>query len=351
MAFTAQQIAALVNGEIVGNPGEVINSFHKIEEGEKGAVSFLGDMKYEQYIYTTKSSVVLVNKSFEPAKPISATLIKVDNAYEAIAKLMAFYESTKQRKTGLSDKACIAPTAQIGEDCYVAPFVYIGDHVKIGKGCSLYPGCVVEDGVTLGDNCTLFPNVTIYQGCRIGNRVTIHAGSVIGADGFGFTPTADGYEKIPQIGIVTIEDDVEIGANTCIDRSTMGSTLIHRGVKLDNLVQIAHNVEIGSHTVMSAQVGVAGSTKIGEWCMLGGQVGVSGHIVLGDRLHAGAQSGLPGGRLLAKGNVTVMGYPALEHKNFARSSAVYKNLPEMFKEVNELRRELNELKAILEKKD
>ena len=204
---------------------------------------------------------------------------------------------------------------------------------------------IVEDGVTLGDGCTLFPNVTVYQGCKIGNRVIIHAGAVIGADGFGFAPTAEGYEKIPQIGIVTIEDDVEIGANTCIDRSTMGSTIIHKGVKLDNLVQIAHNVEVGSHTVMSAQVGVAGSTKVGQWCMLGGQVGVAGHIVLGDRVFAGAQSGLPGGRLLKKGNVTVMGYPALEHQNFARSSAVYKNLPEMFKELNELRRELNELKA------
>ncbi len=351
MAFTAQQIAALVQGEIVGNPNETINTFAKIEEGVKGAVSFLADMKYEQHLYNTQSSVVLVNKSFEFAQPVSATLIKVDNAYEAIAKLLTFYESTKQRKTGLSDKACIAQSAQIGEDCYVAPFAYIGENVKIGKGCSLYPGCVVEDGVTLGDNCTLFPNVTIYQGCILGNRVIVHAGAVIGADGFGFAPTKNGYEKIPQIGIVTIEDDVEIGANTCIDRSTMGSTIIHKGVKLDNLVQIAHNVVVGSNTVMSAQVGVAGSTKIGEWCMLGGQVGVAGHIELGDKVYAGAQSGLPGGRLLKKGNVTVMGYPALEHQNFARSSAVYKNLPEMFRELNELKRELKDLKASLENKD
>jgi len=351
MAFTAQQIAALVNGEIVGNPNEVVNTFAKIEEGVKGAVSFLADMKYEQFIYSTQSSVVLVNKSFEPSQPVSPTLIKVDNAYEAIAKLLAFYESTKQRKTGISDKAYIAKSAQIGEDCYVAPFVYIGENVKIGKGCSLYPGCVVEDGVTLGDDCTLFPNVTVYHGCKIGNRVTIHAGAVIGADGFGFAPTANGYEKIPQIGIVCIEDDVEIGANTCIDRSTMGATIIHKGVKLDNLVQIAHNVVVGSNTVMSAQVGVAGSTKVGEWCMLGGQVGVAGHIELGDRLYAGAQSGLAGGRLLKKGNATVMGYPALEHQNFARSSAVFKNLPEMFREVNELRKELNELKANLGNKD
>lgn len=351
MAFTARQIAELINGEIAGNPDELVNTFAKIEEGTKGAISFLADLKYEQYLYTTPASVVLVSKSFEPSQPVGATLIKVEQPYEALAKLMAFYESTKQRKTGISEKAHISSSAQIGEDCYIAPFVYIGENVKIGKGCSLHPGCVVEDGVTLGDDCTLYPNVTIYQGCVIGNRVILHAGAVIGADGFGFAPKENGYEKIPQIGIVTIEDDVEIGANTCVDRSTMGTTLIRKGVKLDNLVQIAHNVEVGSHTVMSAQSGVAGSTKIGQWCMMGGQAGISGHIVVGDKVFAGAKAGLTGGRILKQGNATFMGYPAIEHQKFARANAVFRNLPEMQNTVNELKKELEELKQKLENKE
>lgn len=344
MVFTAQQIASFVGGEVEGNPNASVTTFAKIEEGVPGALSFLANPQYEQYIYNTKSSVVLVNKDFQLKSAVETTLVRVDNAYESVAKLLTLYESMKQKKTGVSDKAYISPTAKIGEDCYVAPFAYIGDNVVVGNGTTVHPNAVICDNASVGEDCIIYPNVTIYHDCKVGNRVILHAGAVIGADGFGFAPTANGYDKIPQIGIVTIEDDVEIGANTCVDRSTMGTTIIRRGVKLDNLVQIAHNVDVGSHTVMSAQVGVAGSCKIGEWCMLGGQVGVAGHITVGDRTYAGAQSGIPGGRMIKNGNCTVMGYPAIEQKNFARSAAVYKNLPELVAQVNELKREIEELK-------
>ena len=221
----------------------------------------------------------------------------------------------------------------------------MGDGVEIGRGTQIYPSAVVEEGATIGEDCILYPHATVYYGCKLGNRVTLHSGAVIGADGFGFAPAADGYEKIPQIGIVTIEDDVEIGANTCVDRSTMGTTLIHRGVKLDNLVQVAHNCEVGSHTVMSAQVGVAGSTKIGEWCMFGGQVGIAGHAVIGDRVLSGAQAGIAGS--IRKGNVTIQGSPAIDAKNFMRSSVVFKYLPEMQNELNRLKKEVEALKSKL----
>lgn len=344
MVFTAQQIASFVGGEVEGNPNASVTTFAKIEEGVPGALSFLANPQYEQYIYNTKSSVVLVNKDFQLKSAVETTLVRVDNAYESVAKLLTLYESMKQKKTGVSDKAYISPTAKIGEDCYVAPFAYIGDNVVVGNGTTVHPNAVICDNASVGEDCIIYPNVTIYHDCKIGNRVILHAGAVIGADGFGFAPTANGYDKIPQIGIVTIEDDVEIGANTCVDRSTMGTTIVRKGVKLDNLVQIAHNVDVGSHTVMSAQVGVAGSCKIGEWCMLGGQVGVAGHITVGDRTYAGAQSGIPGGRMIKNGNCTVMGYPAIEQKNFARSAAVYKNLPELVAQVNELKKEIEELK-------
>lgn len=344
MVFTAQQIASFVGGEVEGNPNASVTTFAKIEEGVPGALSFLANPQYEQYIYNTKSSVVLVNKDFQLKSTVETTLVRVDNAYESVAKLLTLYESMKQKKTGVSDKAYISPSAKIGEDCYVAPFAYIGDNVVVGNGTTIHPNAVICDNASVGEDCIIYPNVTIYHDCKVGNRVILHAGAVIGADGFGFAPTANGYDKIPQIGIVTIEDDVEIGANTCVDRSTMGTTIIRKGVKLDNLVQIAHNVDVGSHTVMSAQVGVAGSCKIGEWCMLGGQVGVAGHITVGDRTYAGAQSGIPGGRMIKNGNCTVMGYPAIEQKNFARSAAVYKNLPELVAQVNELKKEIEELK-------
>ncbi len=346
MKFTAKQIADLLQGEIDGNPEASVYTFSKIEEGVEGAISFLANPQYESYIYGTKSSVVLVNKDFQPAKPISATLIRVPNAYEAIARLLTFYESQMAKRTGIHPTACIASTAVVGEDCYVGPFAYVGEGVVVGKGTQIYAHTVLEKNVKVGENCLLYPNVSVYHDCVLGNNVTLHSGCVIGADGFGFAPAADGYEKIPQIGNVIVEDNVEIGANSCVDRSTMGSTCVRKGVKLDNLVQVAHNCEVGANTVMSAQVGVAGSTKIGEWCMFGGQVGIAGHAVIGDRTLSGAQAGIAGS--IRKGHVTVQGSPAIDAKVFARASVVYKKLPEMYAEFNRMKEEIEELKKKLQ---
>ena len=345
MEFTAKQIAGFIQGTVEGDENATVHTFAKIEEGIPGAISFLSNPKYTHYIYDTRSSIVLIDKAMQLDKPVSTTLIRVDNAYEAVARLLSLYESSKPKKTGIDPLAFVSPQATVGEDCYVGAFAYIGDGVTIGKGTQVYPHAVIYDGASVGQDCILYPHTSVYQGCKIGNRVILHSGSVIGADGFGFAPTADGYDKIPQIGIVTIEDDVEIGANTCVDRSTMGSTYVRKGVKLDNLVQIAHNVEVGENTVMSAQVGVAGSTKIGQWCMFGGQVGIAGHAVIGDRVMSGAQAGIAGS--LRKGHVTVQGSPAIDAKNFARSSVVYKNLPEMYADLNRMKKELAEIKEQL----
>lgn len=342
MEFSAKQIAEYLGGVVEGNEQATVKTFAKIEEGIPGAISFLANMHYAHYLYNTASSIVLVNKDFKPEQEVKTTLIRVDNAYESIARLLTLYQSTMQKRTGIHPLACIAPTAQVGDGTYVGPFAYVGEHAVVGKGCQIYSGVVIEEHATVGDDCIFYPNVSIYHGCKIGNRVILHSGCCIGADGFGFAPAADGYEKIPQIGIVTIEDDVEIGANSCVDRSTMGTTMVHRGAKLDNLVQIAHNCEVGSHTVMSAQVGVAGSTKIGQWCMFGGQVGIAGHAVIGDRVLTGAQAGIAGS--VPKGNVTLQGSPAIDHRNFMRSSVVFKGLPELQKEVRRLSKELEELK-------
>lgn len=324
-----------------GDENATVNSFAKIEEGKKGAISFLSNPKYQHYIYDTESSIVLVDNNLRLDKPVTTTLIRVDNAYECVAKLLQLYESYKPKKKGVDPLASISQTAKIGNDVYIGAFACIGDGATIGDGTQIYPHAVIGDNVEIGNNCTLYPNTTIYQGCKLGNNVTIHAGSVIGADGFGFAPNADGYDKIPQIGIVTIEDNVEIGANTCIDRSTMGSTVIRKGVKLDNLIQVAHNVEIGENTVMSAQVGIAGSTKIGAWCMFGGQVGIAGHSNIGDKTFLGAQSGVPGN---IKGNQTLIGTPPMEPKAYFKSQAIFRKLPELYKEINELKKEIEELK-------
>ena len=348
MEFTAKQIAEFIQGTVEGDENATVHTFAKIEEGVQGAISFLSNPKYTHYLYDTQSSIVLVDKALKLEKETKATLIRVDNAYDAVAKLLTLYEMSKPKKKGIDPLAYIAPTAQIGEDCYIAPFAYVGENVRIGKGTQIYPHTTVYDHASVGENCILYPNVSVYHDCKVGNRVILHSGCVIGADGFGFAPTPHGYDKIPQIGIVTIEDDVEIGANTCVDRSTMGSTYIRKGVKLDNLVQVAHNVEVGAHTVMSAQVGVAGSTKIGQWCMFGGQVGIAGHAVIGDQVRSGAQAGIAGS--IRKGHATVQGSPAIEAKNFARSSVVFKNLPEMYSDLNRMKKEIEELKEILNKK-
>lgn len=345
MEFSAEMIAGLVGGTVEGDPKATVSDFAKIEEGRPGCISFLANPKYAHYLYDTQSSIVLVNRDFLLEREVKATLIRVDNAYETVAKLLTIYEGMKPKKKGIDPLAFVAASAQVGEDCYVAPFAYIGENVKLGRGTAVYPHTVVYDGAQVGEDCTLYPNVSVYHGCRIGNRCILHSGCVIGADGFGFAPTPEGYEKIPQIGIVTLEDDVEVGANTCIDRSTMGSTWVRRGVKLDNLVQIAHNDEIGAHTVMSAQVGVAGSTKVGEWCMFGGQVGVAGHATIANRTMAGAQTGIHSS--VKKEGQTIQGSPAIDGKNFWRSSVVFKQLPELNATVNQLKRELDELKKQL----
>jgi UDP-3-O-[3-hydroxymyristoyl] glucosamine N-acyltransferase len=341
MEFTAKQIADFIGGKVEGNEQATVHTFAKIEEGTEGAISFLSNPKYTHFIYDTKSTIVLINEDVELEKPVSTTLIRVKNAYECVAKLLQMYEASKPKKQGIDSLAFISPSAKVGENVYIGAFAYIGDGAVVGDGCQIYPHTTIGDGAQLGSNCLIYPNVTIYQGCRLGNNVTIHAGSVIGADGFGFAPNTEGYDKIPQIGIVIIEDNVEIGANTCVDRSTMGATILHKGVKLDNLIQIAHNCEIGENTVMSAQVGLAGSTKVGQWCMFGGQVGLAGHITIGDKVFLGAQSGVPGN---IKSNNTLIGTPPMEPKAYFKSQAIFRRLPEMYKQINELQKEIEELK-------
>ena len=345
MVFTAQQIAGFTGGTVDGNPEAAISTFAKIEEGVEGALSFLANPQYEHYIYETKSTVVLVNKDFQPQQPVAATLVRVDNAYESVAKLLQLYQSMQQKRVGIDSLAFIDKTAQVGKDCYVGPFVAIGEGAEIGDGVVIHPHVTIGPNVKVGNNTEIYSNAVIYHDCKVGNNCILHAGCVIGADGFGFAPTAEGYDKIPQIGNVVIEDNVEVGANTCIDRSTMGSTIIRKGVKLDNLVQIAHNVEVGQNTVMSAQVGVAGSSKVGEWCVFAGQVGIAGHLHVGDHTTMGAQAGLAGGNLARKGGATLMGYPAIEHKKFAKNMAALNSLPDLLKEVAQLKRELAELKG------
>lgn len=343
MEFSAKQIAQFVQGVIEGDENATVNTFAKIEDGKPGAISFLSNPKYTHYIYDTESSIVLVDKSVELEKPTKATLIKVDNAYECVAKLLQLYESMKPKKTGIDSLAFISPSAKIGENVYIGAFAYIGDNVVIGDGCQIYPNVVICENAKVGNDCLFYPNVTIYHDCHVGNRVTLHTGSVVGSDGFGFAPSENGYDKIPQIGIVTIEDDVEIGANTCIDRSTMGSTYVRKGVKLDNLVQIAHNTDIGANTVMSAQVGIAGSTKVGQWCMFGGQVGIAGHITIGNKVFLGAQSGVPSS---LKDNQTLIGTPPMEKLPYFKSQAIFQKLPDLYKQIQKLQKEVDELKKL-----
>lgn len=346
MEFSAKQIAEYVQGTVIGDENATVHTFAKIEEGIPGALSFLSNPKYTHYIYNTQSSIVLVNKDFEPEHEVKPTLIKVDDAYESLARLMTLYESHQPQKKGIDPLASVAKNAKIGENVYIGPFACIEEGAEIGDNTCIHPHAVVGCNAKIGTGTVLYPHVTVYHDCRIGNNCILHAGAVIGADGFGFAPSPSGYEKIPQIGIAILEDNVEIGANACVDRATIGATIIHKGVKLDNLVQIAHNVQIGSNTVMASQVGVAGSAKVGEWCMFGGQVGVAGHITIGDHVTVGAQSGIPGN---TKSGVTLMGYPAIDPKQFARSAAIYKKLPDMYTELGRLQKEIEELKKQLNK--
>lgn len=342
MEFTAKQIAEVINGEVVGDENVTVNVFSKIEEGKPGSLTFLSNPKYTNYIYTTEASIVLVSNKFIPEHEVKATMIKVENPYDCLARLMMMYESAKPKKRGIDPLAFVAPTAKVGEDVYIGAFAYIGENAVVGDDAKIYPHAYIGDGAKLGENTTVYSNVNVYSGCRIGDNCILHSGCVIGADGFGFAPTEDGYEKIPQIGNVVLEDNVEIGANTCIDRATMGSTIIRKGAKIDNLVQIAHNDEIGSNTVIAAQTGVAGSTKIGEWCMFGGQVGVAGHITVGNKVNVGAQTGI---NSHVDGNQTLMGYPAMSYRDFMKISVVQRKLPDMLKRIDALEKELKALKG------
>ena len=341
MEFQAQQIAEYLGGTVEGNPQVAVQTFAKIEEGQPGALSFLANPKYAHYLYQTESSIVLINADFQLEHPVKATLIRGPNAYEAIARLLTLYESMTKRREGIHPLAFVSETAEVADDAYVGAFAYVGDGARVGAGTQIYPHAVIEERAQIGEHCILYPNVSVYHDCIIGHRVILHSGAVIGADGFGFAPNSEGYDKIPQIGIVTIEDDVEIGANACVDRSTMGSTYIRRGVKLDNMVQIGHNCDIRSNTVMSAQTGIAGSTKVGEWCIFGGQVGVAGHTEVPNRTTLGAQSGLISCK---HEGATLLGSPAIDAKQSLLASAYLKRLPELAAELKALRKELAELK-------
>jgi len=342
MTFTAQQIALILQGEIQGNPNVEITTFAKIEEGCSGALSFLANTKYEDYIYSCESSVVIVNRDFEPKQEIKPTLIRVPSAYEAFATLLQKYQEMMPRKTGRESPIFIGENSRIGENEFLGAFVRIGKNVKIGKNVSIHANVVVGDNVEIGDNASIYGNTTIYDGCKLGEHVTIHSSSVIGADGFGFAPNSDNeYNKIPQIGNVVIEDRVEIGANCCIDRATMGSTIIKTGVKLDNFIQVAHNVEIGKNTVIAAQSGIAGSSKIGENCMIGGQVGIVGHITIANGVKIAAQSGIS--KTIKKENSIWQGSPASEVREYRKSLIGLRNLPYFQEKINKLEKEIAKL--------
>ncbi len=336
MQLTAQALANYLKGDIEGNPEVVVSTAARIEQGRPGTLCFLANPKYEQYLYTTKASIVLLNRSFELKEKVSSTIIRVDNAYEAIAAVLELYNSMHTfNKTGRSWRARISWRAKLGKKVWVAPFAYIGGHTSVGNNTKIFPHVYIGEGVTIGDNCILYPGVRIYHGCKIGNNCIIHANAVIGSDGFGFAPAADGtYKKIPQMGNVVIEDDVEIGANTVVDRATMDSTIVRKGVKLDNLIQVAHNVEIGDNTVVAAQTGIAGSTKVGKNCMFAGQVGIAGHLTIPDKVMLGAQCGVNSS--VKKEGESLIGTPALNAREFFKAYAVFRNLPDMRKKLDEL---------------
>ena len=343
MEFTAQAIADFLKGEIAGDPAVTVNTVARIEEGKKGALSFLANPKYEPYIYQTDSSVVLVNRDFTAAEPVKATLIKVDNSYEAFASLLTLVEQSRPKKKGVHPTAVVDEGTSIGRDAYIGAYVYIGENCKIGNNCRIYPQSYIGDGTIIGDDCLIYPGVKIYHDCILGNKCTIHAGSVIGSDGFGFAPQSESeFMKIPQIGNVILEDHVEIGANVTIDRATMGSTIIRRGVKLDNLIQVGHNVEIGENTVMAAQTGIAGSTRIGRNCMFGGQVGIAGHLRVADNTRLGAQTGVAGN--IKEENNILTGTPAVDHRIFLRSSVIIRKLPELKKQIDALEKEIEDIR-------
>tara|TARA_B100000965_G_C19557622_1_gene742954 strand:- start:41 stop:1093 length:1053 start_codon:yes stop_codon:yes gene_type:complete len=346
MKFTARQISDILQGTIEGNPDAEVSSVSKIEEGKNGSISFLANPKYAEYLYETDASIVILNKDFKLEKNTkdSLTLIRVEDAYQCFGQLLEMYNQVKNNKLGISEHAHIAESSQLGENCYIGDFASIGENVSIGKNVKIFPNSTIGDNVKIGDNTLIFSGVTIYSETVIGDSCIIHAGVTLGADGFGFAPNSENnYKKVAQIGNVIIEDHVEIGANTSIDRATLGSTIIRKGVKLDNLIQVAHNVEIGENTVIAAQTGVAGSTKIGKNCMIGGQVGIVGHIKIADGVKIAAQSGI--GNSIEEENSIVQGSPAIGIGDFKRSYVMFRNLPDMMSKINQLEKELQELKS------
>lgn len=342
MEFSAEMVASFLEGDIIGNKEARVWSISKIEEAKNGDIAFLANPKYENFIYSTGATIVLVNNDFVPKEPINATLIKVVDAYKAFASLLDLYIANKPSKEGISPQAAVSGKAKIGENVYIGAFAVVEDGVEIGDNTKIYPHTYVGDNVKVGENVILYSGVKIYDECSIGNNVILHSGVVIGADGFGFAPDNGIYKKIPQIGNVIIEDDVEIGANSCVDRATMGSTVIHKGVKIDNLVQIAHNVAIGENTVFASQVGIAGSTKVGKSCMFGGQVGIAGHITIADGSQITSQSGI--GSTIKKEGQVWMGSPAFDASIARRSIVGYKNLPKIMSDISQLKSEIAELK-------
>ncbi|MBN2174278.1 MAG: UDP-3-O-(3-hydroxymyristoyl)glucosamine N-acyltransferase [Bacteroidales bacterium] len=343
MEFTASQIAALINGTIEGNRDDKINDVSKIEEGKPGTLTFLANPKYTQFIYETKASIVIVNESFKPEKDIAATLIRVKDAYTAFATLLDYYNKIKLDKKGISEKAHISAGCLLGNEIYIGEFAFLGEGVNIGDHSKIYPQVYLGDHVMLGKNTTIYPGVKIYSDVVIGNNCIIHAGVIIGSDGFGFAPQAENnYSKVAQIGNVVIEDDVEIGSNTTIDRATLGSTIIKKGAKIDNLIQIAHNVEIGENTVIAAQTGISGSTRIGKNCMIGGQVGIIGHLTIADEVKIAAQSGV-GKNIINKGEI-VQGSPAFDISSYRKSYIHFKNLHEIKTKLDNLEKEINKPK-------
>lgn len=346
MQFTAAQIASLVQGRIEGNSQAVVHSFGKIEEAQEGQLSFLANAKYEDFIYATKASVVLVNENFQPKQAVPCTLIRVDDAYMAFAALLEkYHQIITEQLSGIEPLSYVAATAVVGAEAYIGAFAYVGERVKLGNNVKIFPGVYLGNDVTIGNNVVLYAGVKIYERCQIGNNVIIHAGAVIGADGFGFAPQPDGsYKKIPQIGNVVIEDDVEIGANTTIDCATLGSTIIKKGAKLDNLIQIAHNVEVGAHTAIAAQAGISGSTEIGNYVIIGGQAGIVGHVQIADKARINAQSGVSKS---IHSPIAVTGSPAYEYMQVRRVEAMTRRLPEMEQRIRELEKMVEQLKSQL----
>jgi len=338
MKFTAAQIADILDGEIVGNPNEEVSKLSKIEEGEKGSLTFLSNPKYNSFLYSTKASIAIVNKSFIPEKEIDTTLIKVEDSYNSFSKILEFYNQVKHNKTGRENPHFISENVKIGSNEYIGAFVYIGNNVSIGENVKIYPNSYIGDNTTIGDNCFIFSGVKIYSETKIGNNCKIHSGAIIGCDGFGFVPDQKGeYTAIPQTGNVIIEDNVDIGSASTIDRATLGSTIIRKGVKLDNQIQVAHNVEIGENTVIASQTGIAGSSKIGENCMIGGQVGISGHVKIGNNVKILAQAGISKS---IKDNKIVNGSPAFKVNDFNKSYVYFKNLPKIVSKIKTIEKEL-----------